>query len=89
MASLTIKTYVQFRMTERGCVDAEGHRRAQPPNSLGPVDPSWLAKLSCHLGIQPAKAVAPLLMAIWPGTSATAICCREACAYLMKVWSHI
>ena len=58
------------------------------PTSLGPVDPSWLAKLSGQLGIQPARTVAPLLMSIWPGVHAAAICCREACAYLMQVCSY-
>lgn len=59
----------------------------QQPASLGPVDPSWLAKLSRTLGIQPARTVAPLLMSIWPGVHPAAICCREACAYLMQVCS--
>jgi hypothetical protein len=60
---------------------------ATQPASLGPVDPSWLAKLSGTLGIHPARTVAPLLMSIWPGVHSAAICCREACAYLMQVCS--
>jgi hypothetical protein len=61
--------------------------RATPPanHSLGPVDPSWLAKLSAHLGINPARTVASLLLSIWPGTGTVPVCCRESCAFLMQV----
>jgi hypothetical protein len=65
--------------------------RATPPanHSLGPVDPSWLAKLSAHLGINPARTVASLLLSIWPGTGTGPVCCREACAFLMQVALHL
>lgn len=61
------------------------HRPTRPANSLGPADPSWLAKLSTHLGIHAAKTISPLLMSIWPGASVAAVCCREACACLLQV----
>jgi hypothetical protein len=66
--------------------DASWGQAKQPASrSLGPANPAWLAKLSAHLGIHPTRTIAPLLLSVWPGTSVKAVCCREACAYLMQV----
>lgn len=75
-------------MTEQEPAAAEaswGPSCTSSSRSLGPVDPSWLAKLSAHLGIHPARTVASLLLSIWPGTNIEAVCLREACAFLMQV----
>lgn len=52
---------------------------------LGPGSPAWLAKLSAHLGINPAKTLATFLTQVWGGHGLESVCCREVCAVLMQV----
>lgn len=58
---------------------------AQSSPAAGPADPTWLARLSARLGVHAAKSLSPALLAIWPGVSVTAVCCREAAAHLMQM----